>query len=84
MCLADGTTLTARAVIDGRGVQTSSFMSLDIQKFLGQELRLTTAHNLKGPILMDARVRQHDGYRFVYVLPLTDDTALVEDTFFRR
>jgi lycopene beta-cyclase len=82
VCLADGQTLTARAVIDGRGVQSSPHMSLGVQKFLGQEFRLTAPHGLKAPILMDACVPQQDGYRFVYTLPLSEDTVLIEDTFF--
>ena len=80
--LNDGQILTAYAVIDGRGNQVNPFVSLGYQKFLGQELRLNSAHGLKGPILMDACVPQQDGYRFVYVLPLAADTVLVEDTFF--
>ena len=80
--LTDGQTLTARAIIDGRGVQPSPHMSLGIQKFLGQEIRLSAPHGLKGPILMDACVAQQDGYRFVYTLPLSEDTVLIEDTFF--
>lgn len=80
--LPGGQVLTAHAVIDGRGIQASPFVSIAYQKFLGQELRLNTAHGLKGPILMDACVPQHDGYRFVYVLPLATDTVLVKDTFF--
>lgn len=80
--LVDGQVLTAHCVIDGRGVQSSPYMSLGYQKFLGQEIRLGSAHGLKGPVLMDARVPQQDGYRFIYVLPLQADTVLVEDTFF--
>ncbi len=80
--LSTGQVLTARAVIDGRGVQPSPFMTLGYQKFLGQELRLSAPHGLRGPVLMDARVAQQDSYRFVYVLPLSPDTVLVEDTFF--
>lgn len=80
--LQNGQVLTAHAVIDGRGVQASPFVSLGYQKFLGQELRLNAPHGLNGPILMDACVPQQGGYRFVYVLPLAVDTVLVEDTFF--
>ena len=31
---------------------------------------------------MDATVPQHDGYRFVYVLPLTPTRLLLEDTYY--
>ncbi len=52
------------------------------QKFLGQELRLDAPHGLARPMLMDATVPQLDGFRFLYVLPLSDDRVLVEDTYF--
>lgn len=78
--LAGGETIRARAVIDARGDQRSSRIVLGFQKFLGQELRFAEPHGLAGPIIMDATVPQEDGYRFIYVLPFDDRTALVEDT----
>ena len=80
--LAGGQVLRAGAVIDGRGLQPSPHLTLGFQKFLGQELRLRQPHGLRRPVLMDATVPQHDGYRFVYVLPLSADTLLVEDTYY--
>ncbi|MET1113358.1 MAG: lycopene beta-cyclase CrtY [Comamonas sp.] len=80
--LADGRTLRARAVIDARGAAPTQYLALRFQKFLGQELRLAAPHGLTVPVLMDATVDQIDGYRFVYVLPLTADTLLVEDTVY--
>ncbi len=52
------------------------------QKFYGQEVRLCSAHNLTHPILMDATVEQKDGYRFIYVLPLSSTDLLIEDTYY--
>ena len=82
--LADGTVLRARAVIDARGpaalLADSAQFALGWQKFLGQELRLAAPHGLDVPLLMDARVPQEGGYRFVYLLPFSADTLLVEDT----
>jgi lycopene beta-cyclase len=80
--LADGTTLHARAVIDGRGPRASSHLSLGYQTFLGQEVRLAAPHGLTVPIIMDASVAQQGGYRFVYVLPLAPDRLLIEDTHY--
>ncbi|NML16856.1 lycopene beta-cyclase CrtY [Azohydromonas caseinilytica] len=80
--LADGCVLRARAVIDGRGPRPSASVVLGHQKFLGQELRLAAPHGLERPVLMDASVDQHDGYRFVYLLPFSADTLLVEDTYY--
>lgn len=78
--LADGTRLTADAVVDGRGAAPAPHLDLGWQKFLGQEVRLARPHGLRRPIIMDARVPQLDGYRFLYVLPLDAETLLVEDT----
>ena len=79
--LADGRVLAARRVIDARGplgLQTSG--ALAFQKFAGVELRVARAPEL--PTLMDAKVEQRDGFRFLYVLPLAEDRVLVEDTRF--
>ncbi|WP_060481281.1 lycopene beta-cyclase CrtY [Pseudomonas sp. NBRC 111119] len=80
--LASGETLHANVVLDGRGIQPSPHRVLGQQAFLGQVLRLTAPHGLQAPILMDARVPQGQGYRFVYVLPFSSDTLLVEDTHY--
>lgn len=80
--LADGTRIRARAVVDGRGVRPSPHLALGFQKFLGQELQLAAPHGLAAPVLMDATVPQHDGYRFVYLLPFDDRRVLVEDTYY--
>ena len=80
--LGSGDILQAGAVIDGRGVRRTGQLALGFQKFLGQELRLQQPHGLQEPIIMDASVAQHDGYRFVYVLPLSADSLLIEDTYY--
>lgn len=80
--LADQRTLTASAVIDARGQKTTDALDLGFQKFVGLEVELEQPHGLAGPIIMDATVDQHDGYRFVYVLPFTATTALIEDTYY--
>ena len=80
--LADGTRLDARAVIDGRGPGPSAHLQVGFQKFLGQEVRTRVPHGLHVPVLMDATVDQHGGYRFVYVLPLAPDVLLIEDTVY--
>nr|WP_314419524.1 lycopene beta-cyclase CrtY [Pseudescherichia vulneris] len=78
--LANGEALLAGAVIDGRGVTASPAMQTGYQLFLGQQWRLSQPHGLTVPILMDATVAQQQGYRFVYTLPLSADTLLIEDT----
>jgi len=78
--LVDGRRLAAPLVIDARGPRRSSKLALGWQKFLGQEVRLAAPHGLSRPVIMDATVAQLDGYRFLYLLPLSPDCLLVEDT----
>jgi lycopene beta-cyclase len=78
--LADGSTIDADLVIDGRGDLGGGHFTIAYQKFLGLRLELEREHRLEGPILMDATVEQRDGFRFVYTLPFTERCVLVEDT----
>ena len=78
--LADGTSLGARVVIDGRGPTATPDLMLGFQKFVGLEVRLAQPHGLAEPIIMDATVDQAEGYRFLYVLPFDARTLLIEDT----
>jgi lycopene beta-cyclase len=80
--LQGGETLSAGAVIDGRGVRASRHLALGFQTFLGQEVRLQQPHGLVRPIIMDAAVEQQGGYRFVYVLPFDAHRLLIEDTHY--
>jgi len=80
--LENGQTLNAGAVIDGRGYQPGPHLAVGFQAFLGQQWQLSRPHGLVRPVLMDATVGQQDGYRFVYILPLSADTLLIEDTHY--
>jgi lycopene beta-cyclase len=80
--LADGRSVAAGGVIDARGVSSLPHMAGGWQKFLGQVLRLEAPHGLTCPVVMDARVDQVDGYRFVYCLPFSDIEVFVEDTYY--
>lgn len=78
--LRSGETIAGTAVIDGRGFPQEHGLSLGWQKFHGIEIRTRAPHGLRAPILMDARVPQLDGFRFIYSLPLSRDRLLIEDT----
>lgn len=78
--LADGAAFTADCVIDARGFEANPALVLGYQKFLGLEVETEKPHGLTNPIIMDAAVEQIDGYRFIYVLPFSATTLLIEDT----
>ena len=81
--LDDGTVLGAALVVDARGPDPAAFAGTSgYQKFLGLELAFAGPHGVERPILMDATVAQHGGFRFFYTLPLDADRLLVEETFF--
>ena len=74
--------IKAGGVIDVRGAGDLHHLDCGWQKFTGQLMQLSEPHNITKPIVMDATVDQHDGYRFVYVLPFAMDKLFVEDTYY--
>jgi lycopene beta-cyclase len=80
--LSNQAKIQAKGVIDCRGVADLSTLKFGWQKFIGQELRTEGPHGLTRPIVMDATVKQIDGYRFVYVLPFGPDRIFIEDTYY--
>lgn len=81
--LADGRSITARCVIDARGIDGAKELTGGWQVFLGRQLRTAQPHGLTRPVIMDAGVEQLGGYRFVYVLPLGENEVFVEDTYYQ-
>jgi lycopene beta-cyclase len=80
--LADGDRVEAKGVIDCRGPGDLGLLQVGWQKFYGRELRLGDMHSVERPMLMDARVEQVDGYRFLYCLPFAATRMFVEDTYY--
>ena len=86
--LADGTRLAAKRVIDCRPFKTSKHLAGGWQVFLGQHFKCEKPHGLTRPVIMDASVDQvaphgnGEAYRFVYVLPLSEDEVFIEDTYY--
>jgi lycopene beta-cyclase len=74
--------INAGGVIDARGPGDLHHLDCGWQKFTGQLMQLSEPHNVTKPIIMDATVAQHDGYRFVYVLPFGMDKLFIEDTYY--
>ena len=81
--LSDGSRLEGKVIVDARGPELPHpSTATGYQKFVGLELEVETDHDLREPVLIDACVRQHDGFRFMYLLPLARERVLFEDTFF--
>lgn len=80
--LEDGTVISGDCVIDGRGATDFGNCAIGYQTFVGHEVRMRAPHGLARPIIMDATVEQIGGYRFIYCLPFTTDTMLIEDTYY--
>lgn len=80
--LASGEKIEAFCVIDAKGAKPTPHLAIGFQKFLGLEVKLAAPHNETIPIIKDASVSQHDGYRFVYTLPFATDRMLIEDTYY--
>lgn len=78
----DGERLEAGGVIDARGPGDMGTLEVGWQKFVGREIQLDVPHGVERPVVMDATVRQTDGYRFVYVMPFAEDRVFVEDTYY--
>jgi lycopene beta-cyclase len=76
-----GERIKAATVLDARGGKAKG-LELGWQKFVGQLLTIPQGHGLAHPIVMDATVEQHDGYRFVYCLPFSPTELFVEDTYY--
>ncbi|WP_285711522.1 lycopene beta-cyclase CrtY [Erythrobacter oryzae] len=86
--LADGTRMPAKRVIDCRPFKPSKHLAGGWQVFLGQHFKCEQPHGLTRPVIMDASVDQlapygnGEAYRFVYVLPLSEDEVFIEDTYY--
>ena len=81
--LENGSAITARAVIDCRDGADMAALNGGWQVFMGRHMQLDAPHGLARPIIMDAAVTQHGGYRFVYVLPLGTNEVFIEDTYYQ-
>ncbi|MEO1694053.1 MAG: lycopene beta-cyclase CrtY [Pseudomonadota bacterium] len=80
--LAGGQSISAPCVIDCRGAVSAPGLTVGYQKFVGLDVELVEPHRLARPVIMDARVTQIDGYRFIYLLPFSPTRVLVEDTYY--
>ena len=79
--LASGETLKASCVVDARGWGEVT-RPVGYQKFVGLDLKLKKNHGRDRVLLKDVLIPQIDGYRFIYILPWSDNELLIEDTYY--
>ena len=81
---SDGLAYRAEMLIDCRGLRSNDESSgCGYQKFHGFEIELENQDWPDSlPVLLDATLDQRSGFRFMYVLPLTNRRVLIEDTHF--
>lgn len=77
-----GDRIDGDAVIDARGPASMPALDLGWQKFVGRTYRYEGPHGIDLPVIMDGRVSQRDGYRFIYQLPISETDLLIEDTYY--
>jgi len=83
--ISTGEVYHGRLVVDCRGprsIQDNCFEQCGYQKFWGFEVELKSDWPFTVPTIMDDRIDQRDGFRFIYSLPLEARRVLVEDTRF--
>lgn len=78
----NGERFSADCVFDGRGPRENMKFSAGYQKFVGIDVDLAEPHGMDHPIIMDVRLDQEDGFRFMYVLPWSDTSLMLEDTHY--
>ncbi|MFI4847307.1 MAG: lycopene beta-cyclase CrtY [Candidatus Makana argininalis] len=74
--------LNAEIIIDGRGYKKNNNIKYYFQYFFGQEIQLNINHNIKNPIIIDSKINQKNGYRFLYILPISPYSIFIEDTIY--
>jgi len=82
--LENGQRLEACVVFDNRGPEQLNLQTFEggFQKFWGFEVELPSDWPSTRPVIMDDRIEQSDGFRFLYTLPFEPRRVLIEDTRF--
>ena len=82
LILLGGEKLKADGAIDARGAANLSMLDLGWRKSMAREYLFAQPHQVDRPVLIDATVDQHDGYRFMQCIPFTELRMRIEDCYF--
>ena len=80
--LGNGRRIHARAVIDARAGMVFPHLAGGWRVSYGKVLRFEHKHPFAHPLLMDLRLTQRDGCRFVSCVPITVNTAYICETLY--
>ncbi|WP_413574818.1 lycopene beta-cyclase CrtY [Bdellovibrio sp. HCB290] len=80
--LADGKVISSEQIVDARGWPGIETKNQGYQKFVGWDVTLAQPHLIDFVFLKDVCVPQKDGYRFFYLLPWSENSLLIEDTYY--
>ncbi len=81
LVLLGGEKIKADGAIDARGEANLSMLELGWRKSLAREYLFTEPHQVDRPVLIDATVDQHDGFRFMLCIPFSERTMRIEDCY---
>jgi lycopene beta-cyclase len=80
--LADGRRIDARAVIDARPGDEFPHLAGGWRVTLGRMVRLADRHPFAHPLLMDLRVSQREGFRYISCVPIDGWRVLVSTSWY--
>jgi hypothetical protein len=81
LVLLGGERIKADGVIDARGAANLSMLELGWRKSVAREFRFSEPHKVDRPVLIDATVDQHDGFRFMQCTPFSGTEMRIEDCY---
>lgn len=82
LLLLGGEKIRADGAIDARGAANLSMLDLGWRKSVARDYRFAGPHQVDRPVLIDATVDQHDGFRFMQCIPFSETRMRIEDIYY--
>lgn len=74
--------IKADGAIDSRGAANLSMLELGWRKSVARDYVFSEPHQVDRPVLIDATIEQHDGFRFMQCIPSSETRMRVTDCYF--